>query len=125
MGQNSVITLLADLGSSCPNIISGIELAHQTREEIAKVLSENLLQWVSLDTSFVVFGSLARNEFTRDSDVDWTYLIDGQANSEHLTIALTIQDTLAKARFKSPNQQGAFGRMMFSHSLIHQIGGAR
>jgi predicted nucleotidyltransferase len=37
----------------------------------------------SEDITVVVFGSLARREWTYDSDVDWTLLIDGQADHGH------------------------------------------
>ena len=115
--------LLADSKTGCPNILSAFRLAVENRNAIEKALSDSFAQWVSLDTSLVVYGSLARNEFTRHSDVDWTYLVDGQANSDHLSIANDIKDTLKAAGFKGPSQQGAFGAMVFSHSLIHQIGG--
>jgi predicted nucleotidyltransferase len=34
----------------------------------------------SEDTSIIVSGSLARDEFTDGSDIDWTLLIDGLAD---------------------------------------------
>ena len=37
----------------------------------------------SSDISVVVFGSLARREWTTGSDLDWTLVIDGEANHEH------------------------------------------
>jgi hypothetical protein len=79
----------------------------------------------SEDTSLVVFGSLARDEWTSGSDLDWTYLIDGQANSDHLVIAQGIHRVLQKHsdRFPSPGPTGIFGNMAFSHEIIHQIGG--
>ncbi len=122
MQTGSLTTLFSQLGIRCSHIDSAIKRARETRADIEAALSQNLAQWISLDTSLVVFGSLARNEFTQGSDVDWTYLIDGQANSDHLTISRTVSEILG-ARFKSPNQQGAFAGMVFSHDLIHQIGG--
>ena len=50
-------------------------------------------------------------------------MIDGQANSDHLTISRKISEVLQGAGFKDPNPQGAFASMVFSHDLIHQIGG--
>src|ERR1039458_5140029 len=116
-------TLFSHLGIQCSHIDAASKEARETRAAIEAALSQNLAQWVSLDTSLVVFGSLARNEFTRKSDVDWTYLIDGQANSDHLTISREISEVLRGAGFKGPNPQGAFASMVFSHDLIHQIGG--
>ena len=72
-----------------------------------------------------MFGSLARGEWTSGSDLDWTYLIDGGANSDHLLIAQRIQRLLEenKAKFRPPSPTGTFGNMAFSHDIIHQIGG--
>lgn len=75
------------------------------------------------DTSLVVFGSLARGEFTSESDVDWTLLLDGFTVPEHLTIAQKIADALGKIESKSPGRTGIFGNMASSHGLIHYIGG--
>jgi len=79
----------------------------------------------SVDTSLVVFGSLAREEWTSGSDLDWTYLIDGQVNSDHLVIAQKIDSVLKehKHRFPVPGPTGIFGNMAFSHDIVHQIGG--
>ena len=123
MPSDFLDSFLAESRTGCPNILSAIDTANAKRNLIEEVLTNELSQWVSLDTSLVVYGSLARNEFTNGSDLDWTYLIDGQANSDHLSIANKISDTLKDAGFKSPNQQGAFGAMVFSHPLIHRIGG--
>lgn len=73
----------------------------------------------------MVFGSLARGEWTSGSDLDWTYLVDGQANSDHLRIAQEIARVLKthEDRFRSPGQTGTFGNLAFSHDIVHQIGG--
>jgi len=38
------------------------------------------------DTSVVLNGSLARFECTQGSDLDWTLLVDAQANADHQEI---------------------------------------
>jgi predicted nucleotidyltransferase len=86
-------------------------------------LSRALAGLDSADTSIVAFGSLARNEFTQGSDIDWTLLIDGQAASEHLAIANKVRDEIAKLEGKEPGGEGIFGKLSFSHDIIHQIGG--
>jgi hypothetical protein len=123
MSAETLNSFLVESRDGCPNIVSAIKTANASKRLLDEVLTRELYQWVSLDTSLVVYGSLARNEFTQGSDLDWTYLIDGQADSNHLMIANKIRGTLESAGFKSPNQQGAFGAMVFSHPLIHQIGG--
>src|SRR6266404_3665485 len=101
------------------------EAALRVREELDAILSSKIPKYASEDTSLVVFGSLARQEWTSASDLDWTYLIDGQANSDHLVIAQKIRKILneQKERFRPPGQTGTFGNMAFSHDIIHQIGG--
>jgi UTP:GlnB (protein PII) uridylyltransferase len=70
--------------------------AKRAREELDTLLTEQLGKYASEDTSLVVFGSLARGEWTGGSDLDWTYLIDGQANSDHLRIAQKNRQSCAR-----------------------------
>jgi predicted nucleotidyltransferase len=77
----------------------------------------------SEDVSIVAFGSLARREWTAGSDLDWTLLVDGQANAEHVTTARRIGQVFSEAGFKLPGRTGVFGNTAFSHAIIHQIGG--
>ena len=73
--------------------------------------------------ALVVFGSLARAEFTVGSDLDWTVLIDGRADSDHLEIVHQLKPKLEHAGFKVPGPTELFGGLVFSHELIHAIGG--
>jgi hypothetical protein len=75
------------------------------------------------DTSVVVFGSLARGEYTPGSDVDWTLLIDGQADAGHYDAVRSITRLLRDAQFGEPGPTGVFGNVAFSHPILHQIGG--
>lgn len=77
----------------------------------------------SEDISIVVFGSLARGEWTSGSDLDWTLLIDGQADHRHVQAAYRLTTLLSEGGFASPGRTGTFGSLTFSHNLIHQIGG--
>ena len=101
------------------------DASSKTRSDLDDALSTKIQKYTSDDTSLVVFGSLAREEWTSGSDLDWTYLIDGQANSDHLRIAKAIQGVLEenKDRFKPPGSTETFGNMAFSHDILHQIGG--
>jgi len=96
--------------------------AKRVRDELDTLLTEQLGKYASEDTSLVVFGSIARGEWTRGSDLDWKYLIDGQANSDHLRIAQKISKVV-RDRYTGPGPTGTFGNLAFSHELIHQIGG--
>ena len=99
------------------------ETSRKTREELDALLSSEIGKYTSEDTSLVVFGSLARGEQTSKSDLDWTYLIDGGAKSDHLQITQDIQRVLKKNELGEPGPTGTFGNMAFSHDMIHQIGG--
>ena len=92
------------------------------REQIAA--SELLTGGEDSDRSFVVFGSLARNEFTGSgkSDVDWTLLVDGLAASQDIDLVHGLRH-LIESDQKEPSKTGPFGNLAFSHDLIHQIGG--
>jgi predicted nucleotidyltransferase len=78
---------------------------------------------VMRDTSLVVFGSLARQEFTSESDIDWTLLVDGFTVPEHLTVAHRIGEALEKLKARAPGRTGTFGNLASSHNMIHCIGG--
>ena len=56
------------------------ESSSRTRKDLEKLLSTEIRKYTSEDTSLVVFGSLGRDEWTSNSDLDWTFLIDGGAN---------------------------------------------
>jgi predicted nucleotidyltransferase len=95
----------------------------QVKEKLDTILSAKLPSYGTEDTGLVVFGSLARGEWTSQSDLDWTYLIDGEANADHLRISQQIHATLEENKFIEPGPTGTFGNMAFSHEIVHQIGG--
>jgi hypothetical protein len=78
---------------------------------------------VPSDTSFVVFGSLARGEWTVGSDVDWTLLIDGQSDPDHFKVSQEIKGRFVETGWNAPGVTEIFGNLAFSHEIIHQIGG--
>lgn len=107
------------LGAEWPAITEARANADDTLARIQNAL-ENLLP---TGTSFVVFGSLARREFTQGSDVDWTLLVNAAADPGHADLVGEIKRRLGKLRLNDPNPGGSFGRLTFSHDLIHRIGG--
>jgi predicted nucleotidyltransferase len=120
-------TTAVSTGLLTPALLRASREAARKREELDKLLSTGIGRYTSPDTSLVIFGSLARGEWTSGSDLDWTYLIDGEANSDHLVIAQKIQSLLEKKenkkKFRPPSPTGIFGNIAFSHDIIHQIGG--
>jgi hypothetical protein len=71
-----------------------------------------------------VHGSVARQECTQGSDLDWTLLVDGQADASVQETFLAIKKALSDAgHFKQPGQEGTFGAVAFSQPIMHFIGG--
>src|SRR5258708_21763773 len=75
------------------------------------------------DTSIVVSGCLARDEFTLGSDIDWTLLIDGSADPKHHDLSMQVDQVMTDLARKPVGSEGTFGAMVFSHDLVHEIGG--
>jgi predicted nucleotidyltransferase len=91
------------------------------KAELASAVSE----LAPADSTVAVFGSLARHELTTGSDIDWTLLIDGQANPQHFDAALAIERSLEDdLGIKPPGREGTFGGLAFSHEILHRIGGS-
>lgn len=121
-----------ELGADWKSIRKAREYTPKVRMCLEEGLRKVLLfrQWDIPfdDISIVVFGSLARKEFTSGSDIDWTLLVDGRANPEHLDIALKFEEELRTIeiegrKIKGPARDGTFGGLAFSHDIIHNIGG--
>jgi hypothetical protein len=120
LSEMSALDLLETrTGASWPHI-----RASESESAAAKRLLEHALGgFTSSDSSVVVVGSLARQEFTAGSDVDWTLLLDGISQPEHLKVAHAIRMRLKELDIKQPGREGVFGTIASSHDLIHHIGG--
>jgi len=86
-------------------------------------ITDALDTYPTADVSLVVFGSLARREFTSDSDIDWTLLLDGMSRPQDEELARDVRRTLDSLEKKQPGREGTFGTLISSHDLIHRIGG--
>jgi len=107
------------LGARWPNLRT---CEQNTQVTLAQIESK-VGRLTTPDTSLVLYGSLARREFTEDSDADWTVLVDGQADPEHLNSSLEVGRGIKEIGVKQPGREGTFGQLTFSHDLIHYIGG--
>lgn len=107
------------LKSDWPNLHSAREKTVSIHRELSKKLSN----YSNDDSSIVVFGSLARREFTEGSDIDWTLLIDGRAQSSHYRVKHEIAQIINQVANKDVGEEGTFGNMAFSHDILHRIGG--
>lgn len=122
------------LGCKWEHLREADSQASQARDNLAAILEKGIGKFATEDANLIAFGSLARREWIDwESDLDWTYLIDGQANSRHLKITQQIRSTLEREgrivngtfepRFAEPGATGTFGNLGFSHQLVHLIGG--
>ena len=118
-GSSYIDLLENQLGSEWTAIRKAQENTVQRRRE----LEELFCQQNSPDTSVVVFGSVARQEVTCSSDLDWILLLDGPATPEHKEQEREVERVLASRHFAEPGKSGVFGKMVGSHDLIHNIGG--
>ena len=112
--------LRGDDSSRWPNVAAANSLSREKLALIAQMARDVLPRD---EGSLVVFGSLARREFTQGSDIDWAIMIDGRADSRHLKIVHSLRSELEKAGFDKPGPTDVFGGLVFSHDLIHAIGG--
>jgi predicted nucleotidyltransferase len=117
--SNHVDEIAKRLSLGWPDLRQARYRAHEATNRLADLLHGE----ISPDVSFVVNGSLARREFTSESDLDWTLLVDGQANPQHQVDLLRIREKLLSAGFLQPGREGTFGTLTFSHPIIHMIGG--
>lgn len=100
-----------------------LRLAREVAEAKRGELSRHLAIDDAEDTTIVVFGSLARDEFTDGSDIDWTLLVDGSADPRHQDVAHEISRHVREVEGRQPGREGTFESLAFSHDLIHLIGG--
>jgi hypothetical protein len=117
---DSIDALAAAVGEQWPTLQKARSAARLTRGRLA---AATLPLVPAEDASLVVFGSLARDEATTGSDVDWTLLIDGQASSTHLGTQREIEHAVLGVTQREPGPEGIFGGLTFSHELLHRIGG--
>ena len=117
--KNSIDQLEDRLGVRWLMIKKARENATEKRGQLRKALDS----LDSDDTSIIVFGSLARDEFTSGSDIDWTLLVDGMADPQHFDDALKIKKHITDVQERPPGREGTFEGLTVSHDLIHRIGG--
>ncbi|MHB8860913.1 MAG: nucleotidyltransferase domain-containing protein [Pirellulaceae bacterium] len=124
------IDYVAELSDTNSRKWPTIAAAYRDANEVQTLLDEQCRQVTSDDYDLVVFGSLARREWTSGSDVDWTLLLDGQANADHRRVAGKVECLLKQLEYKGtslkpPGGEGVFGKMAFSHEIVHHIGGEK
>ncbi len=110
------------LGESWLAITSARSESDQKLSDIQALLGTRGVE-IPEGTDLILFGSLARREWTSRSDVDWALLTDTRADPEHANLARLIGTILIEAKFSEPGASGLFGTLVSSHELVHTIGG--
>jgi predicted nucleotidyltransferase len=110
--------LRAKHSAEWPAIASARELTARRLGDLTPIR-----EFESDNTSVVVFGSFARGELTPGSDIDWSLLIDGPADPEHLRIVREVGRHLDSLQLREPGTTETFGTQASSHELIQYIGG--
>ncbi len=88
-----------------------IRKAQKDTSSLREHLSDLFRTRDSSDTTLALFGSVARQEVTSSSDLDWILLIDGQSFPEHKDQERQIEKTLLDAKYIEPGKSGMFGKM--------------
>lgn len=101
------------------NISQAQMLSQQKRKELSDLIGDIV---TTDETGLVIFGSLARDEYTAGSDLDWTLLVDSRADSRHFQTMRMLKEKL-DGKFGAPGPTEVFGSLIFSHDLVHLIGG--
>ena len=120
IAEDSLMQLAARASANWPAILRARSEArghvNELRSEIAGLKPPS-------NTSVVAFGSLAREEWTQGSDVDWTLMIDGPSDMGHFDVVKAVAEEFRRLNYKKPGPTAVFGSMASSHPLVHHIGG--
>jgi predicted nucleotidyltransferase len=117
--NSSIQDLQRDLKCKWPAISLARETTAERRNQLATLLSGE----DSADANVVVYGSIAREEMTSESDLDWTLLLDKPVDPADIGTARRIASKIQQGKFAEPGKTNIFGSMTSSHSLVHDIGG--
>lgn len=123
------VSPLAELESLLQCRWEHIDKARKKTQAALNQLSKIVEGLPGSDTSVIVHGSLARLECTHASDLDWTLLVDGQADASVQKTFLAIKQALFDPKISQglglepPGKEGTFGALAFSQPMMQYIGG--
>lgn len=121
----TVTRLAKECRAKWPGYRKAARATKRSEDKLRKALLAGMPgdRFLDSDSSLVICGSFARYEMTNDSDYDWTLLIDGVVNNQHSDFAKDVFNSLRAANLVEPGSTGTFGNLVFSHDLVHRIGG--
>ena len=117
------MTALEQLEKRTKSDWAHLRVARAKSEQEYMEITAALRNFPTADASVVIVGSLAREEFTPGSDIDWTLILDGMSRPQDEQLARDIRLALERIDRKQPGREGVFGTLVSSHDLIHRIGG--
>src|SRR5438105_934069 len=114
---------VSKLAEECGRNWRGYPSASQETARAEAKLRRLLLSKPILDSDacLVLFGSFARHEMDRGSDHDWAVVVDGVVKVSHAEQTRAVEKALEG--IIKPGPSGIFGCAIFSHDLVHCIGG--
>ncbi|MEO6802326.1 MAG: nucleotidyltransferase domain-containing protein [Granulicella sp.] len=117
--MSAISELELRLGADWRNLHQASSKAEDTLQNFTDAVKD----LTTSDASIVVFGSLARFELTPSSDIDWTLLLDGPSDPQHLHVSREIANKVKNLVIKDVGPEGTFGSLVSSHDLVNYIGG--
>src|SRR5579863_591574 len=102
MAENGCADPVAELERRLAADWANIMAARALSQKQRLMITEAAKGLDSEDTSIVVSGSLARDEFTTGSDLDWTLLIDGSADPQHHALFQKVDRVIKPLAAKEP-----------------------
>jgi predicted nucleotidyltransferase len=110
------------LGVSLPNLAAAAETAAAVRQDIRERLKRHA---TPTTVDVVVFGSLAREEVTQRSDVDYVVVAHSLPDKDQIGVTrdlLQEMDDFCHERLAPPGATGVFGRVLSAPGLTERIG---
>jgi hypothetical protein len=106
------------LGARWPAIEQARARAQATLDRLPGALADCL----PAGTCFIAFGSLARREATRGSDVDWRLLVDAAAGPVHPSVVPEIRARLAALGLDDPHTPEPSSGVWLGRELAESVG---
>jgi hypothetical protein len=121
LGFSALTALEVRLGCKWLSIHSAISKAKSKISYLQTALFADDRQILSPSACFVCFGSLARAEWTRQSDLDWILLVREGTEEQHAIALRALTAKLNKTKEIGPASRGMFGRTVFVANLTASI----
>lgn len=121
----SINLLSKECRAKWPSYSKAAKSTIKAERKLRKALLENMPSGQPLDSDscLILCGSFARYEMNASSDYDWSLLIDGIVKNRHAKLAKKVGKAMKDGNLIAPGSSGTFGSLIFSHDLVHRIGG--